>query len=74
MKIRIAVKSYFRKAGHAYGMTKKKEFLVNLGQFEDGFPLKKHGNLKFWECENTEQNSTRTLRAGTTGNKCQNKT
>ena len=31
--------SIFKKAGHAYGMTKKGHILINLGQFENETPL-----------------------------------
>ena len=32
--------------------------------------LKRHANLKVWDCKNVQQNSKRALRVGTTRNKC----
>ena len=32
-------RAYFRKSGHAWGMTKRGHVSVNLGQFEDETPL-----------------------------------
>ena len=37
----------FRKAGHAYDISKKEHISLNLGQLEDETPCKQFADLKF---------------------------
>lgn len=51
-------KAYFRKAGHAFVMNKKKHILISWGQFKD------QTSIKFLNCENLKNISKMSLRAG----------
>ena len=41
-------RAYFRKAGHACGMTKIENILITLGQFDDKTPLNRMQIKSFW--------------------------
>ena len=52
---KIQNRAYFRKAGHAHGMSEIGIIIESLGQFEDVTPPRQYANTKFLESKNTKK-------------------